>query len=66
MQSRTLPRGVYVPVLTYFNDDAEQSLDLASHEAHILWLAKAGVHGFLVQGSTAEAVALTPTERNQV
>lgn len=66
MPSRPLVRGVYVPVVTFFNDDKEQSLDLESHKTHILWLARAGIHGFVVQGSTAEAVALNPIEKNQV
>lgn len=61
-----LVRGIYVPTPTFFKDDADQSLDLKAHEEHILWLAKAGVQGFVVQGSTGEAVCLTPDERNQV
>jgi len=61
-----LVRGVYVPVVTFFNEDEQQSLDLETHKQHILWMARAGVHGFLLQGSTAEAVALTPEEKVQL
>lgn len=61
-----LVKGIYVPTPTFFKDDAAQSLDIPAHEAHILWLAQAGVQGFLIQGSTGEAVALTPAERIQV
>lgn len=58
-----LVRGIYVPTPTFFKDNEAQSLDLAAHEEHILWVAKAGVQGVLIQGSTGEAVALTPAER---
>lgn len=55
--------GIHVPIITPFNDDADQSIDIATHKKHILYLAKAGVQGVVCQGSTAEAVALTPDER---
>ena len=64
--TKTLVRGIYVPTITFFKDDEPQSLDLEAHKAHILWMAKAGIVGFLIQGSTAEAVALTNDEKNQV
>ncbi|KAF8333129.1 dihydrodipicolinate synthetase [Cantharellus anzutake] len=68
MSSTTRPRGVlgegiYVPTLTFFKDDQGQSLDIGTHKRHILWMARAGVHGFLLQGSTAEAVAINREER---
>jgi len=50
--------------VTFFNSDTEQSLDLEAHKTHILWMSRAGVVGFLVQGSTAEAVTLTTEERD--
>lgn len=61
-----LVKGIYVPTPTFFKDDEAQSLDIPTHEAHILWLAQAGVQGILIQGSTAEAVALTPAEKIEV
>ncbi|KAF9511031.1 hypothetical protein BS47DRAFT_1299428 [Hydnum rufescens UP504] len=63
---RKLVRGIYVPVATFFLPDEDQSLDLETHKEHILWIARAGVHGILVQGSTGEAVALTPEEKIQL
>jgi 4-hydroxy-2-oxoglutarate aldolase len=63
---RPLVQGIYVPVLSFFNEDEDQTLDLETHKKHILWMAQSGVHGFLLQGSTAEAVALTPVERKLV
>lgn len=65
MAPRKLIRGIYVPTPTFFKDES-QSLDIAAHEEHILWLAKAGVQGVLIQGSTGEAVALTIEEKIQV
>ncbi|KAG8907340.1 Vacuolar protein sorting-associated protein 29 [Tulasnella sp. 403] len=47
-----------------FKDDEPQSLDIATYKNHILFMAKAGIHGFVCQGSTAEAVALTYEERS--
>ncbi|KAF8323792.1 aldolase [Clavulina sp. PMI_390] len=66
MASLKLVRGIYVPVPAFFKNDATQSLDIEAHETHILWLAKAGVQGVLIQGSTAEAVTLTNEERNEI
>ena len=66
MAPRKLIRGIYVPTPTFFKDDESQSLDMAPHEEHILWLAKAGVQGVLIQGSTGEAVALTAEEKISV
>ncbi|KAG8925913.1 hypothetical protein FRC02_009346 [Tulasnella sp. 418] len=51
--------GIYVPIITFFKDDEEQSLDLETHKEHIMFMARGGVHGLVCQGSTAEAVALT-------
>lgn len=61
-----LVRGIYVPTPTFFKDDELQSLDIPTHQEHILWLAKAGVNGVLIQGSTGEAVSLTSDEKIQV
>ena len=61
-----LIRGIYVPVATFFHADEDQSLDIETHKEHILWMARAGVHGFLVHGSTGEAVSLTLEEKIQV
>ena len=63
---RKLVRGIYVPVATFFNSDEDQTLDIETHKEHILWIARAGVQGFLVHGSTGEAVSLTPEEKVQV
>ncbi|KAG8925911.1 hypothetical protein FRC03_012339 [Tulasnella sp. 419] len=64
--ARTIVPGIYVPIITFFQDDEEQSLDIETHKEHILYMARGGVHGFVCQGSTAEAVALTFDERAQI
>jgi len=58
--------GIYVPVITIFHDDRAQSVDIPTYQEHILWMARAGIHGFLVQGSTAEAVSLTFEEKAEI
>jgi len=55
-----------VPVMTFFKDDEEQSLDLDTFINHIKFVASSGVSGIVVLGSTGEAVSLTDEERNLV
>lgn len=66
METKTLTRGVYVPVLTFFNNDQTESLDLDSFSKHVEFVAKAGCAGVVVLGSTGERVALTEEERKTV
>ncbi|KAG9003520.1 hypothetical protein FRB90_011155 [Tulasnella sp. 427] len=65
-QRRQLVPGVYVPVITIFKDDDSQALDIPAYQKHILFMAKAGIHGFVCQGTTAEAPALTFEERAEL
>ncbi|KIO26648.1 hypothetical protein M407DRAFT_24092 [Tulasnella calospora MUT 4182] len=65
-QRRPLVPGVYVPVITIFKDDEAQSLDIDAYQKHILFMAKAGIHGFVCQGTTAEGPALTFEERAEL
>lgn len=62
----TLPSGIYCPIVTFFQPTKEQDLDIETHVRHVQFLGKAGVEGVVVQGSTAEAVALSPEERKIV
>lgn len=64
--SMSLAPGIYVPVVTFFQDTAAQELDIETHVRHIRVLAEAGVDGVVLQGSTGEAVALTREERKEV
>ncbi|CAG8982344.1 hypothetical protein HYALB_00005346 [Hymenoscyphus albidus] len=67
------PAGVYVPVPTFFISKSASNynataapLDLATQSAHSLHLAKSGITGLVVLGSTGEAVHLTNKERFEV
>lgn len=62
-RGKALPGGIYVPTATFFKDTPEQELDLETFTKHMEWLARAGVHGVTVQGSTGEAALLTREER---
>ncbi|WWD09203.1 hypothetical protein V865_007325 [Kwoniella europaea PYCC6329] len=60
---KTLPPGIYCPTVTFFQPTPEQDLDVDLHIRHMTFLAKSGIAGVVVQGSTAEAVALESEER---
>lgn len=58
------PRGVYAPVVVFF--DSAEDLDIAALQAHVQRLAKAGVAGLVIQGSNGEAPHLSHDERKQI
>jgi len=67
------PRGIYVPVPTFFAsksasnyDSAVPPLDTAVQVEHAVHLARAGITGLVLLGSTGEAVHLTSLERVQL
>ncbi|KAI3334278.1 dihydrodipicolinate synthase [Ustulina deusta] len=67
------PAGIYVPVPTFFarkeaaNYNAVAApLDIDTQIAHSLYLARAGIKGLVILGSTGEAVHLTNKERSDV
>jgi 4-hydroxy-tetrahydrodipicolinate synthase len=55
--------GVWVPLITPFDNTDEQAVDHNSLNRLTAHLASQGVHGLVVGGTTAEAAALTPGER---
>ncbi|KAI2624072.1 hypothetical protein GGS21DRAFT_326562 [Xylaria nigripes] len=62
------PPGIYVPVPTFFKhaptlNFATPALDIETQAAHALYLARAGIKGLVVLGSTGEAVHVTNKER---
>jgi len=59
---RRIPPGIYAPILTFFNDDADESLDISSLKTHVVNLARAGVRP-LLSGSMGEGHHLSPSER---
>ncbi|KAM5352574.1 hypothetical protein ACJ41O_005296 [Fusarium nematophilum] len=67
------PKGMYVPVPTFFASKKTASydaitppLDIETQAAHSVYLAKNGIQGLVVLGSTGEAVHLHPRDRHQV
>jgi 2-keto-3-deoxy-L-rhamnonate aldolase len=67
------PAGVYVPVPTFFvsrkaanYNPIAAPLDIPAQAAHSIHLAKSGITGLVVLGSTGEAVHLTNKERFEV
>ncbi|KAH8895534.1 putative dihydrodipicolinate synthase [Thozetella sp. PMI_491] len=58
--SRSLPRGIYTPLPTFFTPDEE--LDLVAFAAHVVFTARAGTIP-VVSGSAGEAPHLIPSER---
>lgn len=67
--------GVWVPVPTFFaaTDPAKSSqqnitpkLDLAAQAKHSVHLAKSGITGIVLLGSTGEVVHITRQERNEL
>jgi 2-keto-3-deoxy-L-rhamnonate aldolase len=64
------PPGVYVPVPTFFVGKSSSNynpiaapLDLETQAKHSIHLAKSGIKGLVILGSTGEAIHLTNKER---
>lgn len=65
------PAGVYVPVPTFFSCVPSAStptppLDLSTQSAHAIHLARSGIRGLVLLGSSGEAIALSNPERVSV
>lgn len=62
------PTGVYVPVPTFFHSASGSSglqakVDIDTQVKHSIFLAKNGIRGLVLLGSTGEAIHLTRAER---
>ncbi|KFG81291.1 dihydrodipicolinate synthetase family protein [Metarhizium anisopliae] len=67
------PPGIYVPVPTFFAsksssayDAAIPPVDIATQSAHAIYLAKSGIKGLVIFGSTGESVHIHPRGRRAV
>lgn len=67
------PAGVYVPVPTFFvgkkaanYNAAAPPFDAETQSKHSIHLAKSGIRGLVILGSTGEAIHLTNQERFEV
>ncbi|KAM5342348.1 hypothetical protein ACJ41O_013314 [Fusarium nematophilum] len=59
---RTLPTGIYAPVMTFF-DPVTEDLDIPVIKKHAQRLAAAGLAGLVTMGSNGEAVHCTREEK---
>ncbi|KAE9982898.1 hypothetical protein EG328_010445 [Venturia inaequalis] len=66
------PTGVFVPVPTFFHppspggDSLQAKLDTDTQVRHSIHLARNGVRGLVLLGSTGEAIHLSRSERSQL
>ncbi|RYP83824.1 hypothetical protein DL770_005294 [Monosporascus sp. CRB-9-2] len=67
------PKGIHVPVPTFFvgkqaatYNEIAAPLDVETQIKHSLYLARAGIKGLVILGSTGEAIHLTNKERFEV
>ncbi|KAK1777182.1 dihydrodipicolinate synthetase [Copromyces sp. CBS 386.78] len=67
------PKGVWVPSPTFFTRSSpstfsptQPAVDYAAQTAHTLFLARSGITGVVLLGSTGEAMHLSRTERSEL
>lgn len=66
------PPGVYVPVPTFFLRERtvsytrQAAVDISTQVQHSIFLAKSGIRGLVLLGSTGEAIHLSATERKHL
>ncbi|GAB1476203.1 4-hydroxy-tetrahydrodipicolinate synthase [Bacillota bacterium] len=61
---KTAPKGIYVPLVTPFNDD--ETIDFPSYKNIIDHVIEGGVHGILVGGTTGEYHVMSVEERRSL
>ncbi|KAF5019415.1 hypothetical protein F66182_8587 [Fusarium sp. NRRL 66182] len=67
------PKGIYVPVPTFFTSKKASNynsitppVDIETQVAHAVYLARSGIKGLVVLGSTGEAVHIHPKDRHEI
>lgn len=60
------PPGIHVPSLTFFTNDAQQSIDWETQEKHFDFLISGGLHGIVIAGTNGEAATLSTAEKTQL
>jgi dihydrodipicolinate synthase/N-acetylneuraminate lyase len=61
-----VPAGVWCPVVSLYKTTSRQEIDLNASYKYFTHLIKGGIHGLVLQGSTAEAALLSPSERRDI
>lgn len=71
-QQQVPPEGVFVPVPTFFQPSTtplstnEATVDVSTQVEHSIHLAKNGIRGLVLLGSTGEAIHLSRAERSEL
>ena len=65
-KARQTPRGVFCPVVSLYTTDAQQDIDYPASYNYFSYLIRAGCHGLVLAGSTAEAVLLSSSEKQDL
>lgn len=61
-----LPKGIYTPVLSIYESTSAQDLDLESSYLYFSYLIRGGIQGLVLAGTTAEAVLLSASEKQDL
>ncbi|RAK98064.1 dihydrodipicolinate synthase family protein, partial [Aspergillus ibericus CBS 121593] len=61
-----LPPGIFCPVISLFKPTREQEIDPDASYKFFRYLIRSGIHGLVLAGTTAEAVLLSPPERQEL
>ena len=62
-KAKPLPPGVYTPVITIYDESAEQNVNLDAMYKHCQHLVNSGMHGLVYLGTNGELALLTRAER---
>lgn len=65
-KSKPLPAGIYCPVLSLYKSTPRQEIDYEASYKYFAYLIRGGVDGLVMAGTTAEAVLLSATERQEL
>ncbi|MAD83693.1 MAG: hypothetical protein CL912_12095 [Deltaproteobacteria bacterium] len=65
-KAKPLPPGVYCPVLSIYDTTPAQDIDLKGSYDYFSYLICGGVTGLVLAGTTAEAVLLAPSEKQDL
>ncbi|KAL4752232.1 hypothetical protein BDW72DRAFT_212104 [Aspergillus terricola var. indicus] len=65
-KSKPLPAGIYCPVLSLYKPTTRQEIDYDASYKYFVYLIRGGVDGLVMAGTTAEAVLLSASERQEL
>ncbi|KAL4987947.1 hypothetical protein BDW68DRAFT_197033 [Aspergillus falconensis] len=65
-KSKPLPAGIYCPVLSLYKPTARQEIDYDASYKYFAYLIRGRIDGLVMAGTTAEAVLLSASERQEL